>query len=367
MIKRFRYFDLNENKIELANKKVIIWGIGYSGLETLIDLRMKNAIILGYTDSYAVEPGKEFAGYPVYTFDEIKNMDNIYVYISTVKYKSLQSILYKTDELTKAVILAKGLVYGAGQYDIQTMRKVIENNKHEIETVNNHLCDQKSKDVFANLLEYRVSNNIKKIEEIYETSHKQYFPENEILTPEHDEVFVDAGAYDGNTCCDFVSWVGGDYKKIYAIEPDSVMQRVLYANTIQLKGMNNIEIIRKGAYSKATKLTFRNDFRTGSSCISNDGEETVETISIDEMLKGERATFIKMDIEGAEREAIEGCRNTITQYRPKLAISIYHKPDDLWVIPYTIIQDYPFYNLYMRHYTDTTNETVLYAIAKETK
>lgn len=87
----------------------------------------------------------------------------------------------------------------------------------------------------------------------------------------------------------------------------------------------------------------------------------VKTISIDEMLEGEKCTFIKMDIEGAEMEALQGAQKSISKYYPKLAISIYHKDDDLWKIPYYIKKTWPEYKLYIRHYTYVTTETVLYA------
>ena len=84
-------------------------------------------------------------------------------------------------------------------------------------------------------------------------------------------------------------------------------------------------------------------------------------VSIDDMVGDDKVTFIKMDIEGAEMEALEGAKQTIERNRPKLAISIYHKEEDLWEIPFYILSKYPWYKIYMRHYTLTTNETVLYA------
>lgn len=79
------------------------------------------------------------------------------------------------------------------------------------------------------------------------------------------------------------------------------------------------------------------------------------------MVGSDNVTFIKMDIEGAEMEALEGAQKTIERCKPKLAISIYHKEDDLWEIPYYILKKYPWYKIYIRHYALTTNETVMYA------
>lgn len=196
-----------------------------------------------------------------------------------------------------------------------------------------------------------------------ERGHLQYFPPKEIMSPSKNEIFIDAGAYDGRTSMQFIEWAKYGYKKIYAMEPDFLMKHILQG-MIELNRLKNIEIVPCGAYSHSGEMCFEEIPESGSSRINEKGNISIEVISIDEMLKGSQATYIKMDIEGAERAALAGAKNTIEQYRPKMAICIYHKSDDLWQIPYSIIEKYPWYKLYIRHYTDTTTETVLYAVER---
>ena len=97
----------------------------------------------------------------------------------------------------------------------------------------------------------------------------------------------------------------------------------------------------------------------------SEGEEVcnARAIALDAYInKNERVTFIKFDIEGAELEALKGAKGIISSYRPKLAICLYHKKEDYWQIPYYVKELVPEYKLYIRHYSNYSSETVLYAI-----
>ena len=71
-----------------------------------------------------------------------------------------------------------------------------------------------------------------------------------------------------------------------------------------------------------------------------------------------------MDIEGAELSAIKGAASSIRKFQPKLAISLYHKPTDIFEIPLYIAKEFPFYDMFIDHYTIHAEETVLYCISK---
>lgn len=127
-------------------------------------------------------------------------------------------------------------------------------------------------------------------------------------------------------------------------------------------GDNRYELYSLGVWSENTKLYF-NAMGTGSSHVSEQrGEYIIQTAVLDEMVYDQKPTYIKMDIEGAEQEALKGCRKIIQTYKPKLAICIYHKPDDLFEIPAMIKEMNPQYKLYVRQYADAWYDTVLYAL-----
>jgi methyltransferase, FkbM family len=361
MIHQYNYYKIENNYEILKGKKVIIWCRSITALQIYKVLRNCGIEVIGFTDSFANRPNEMFAGIPVYTFEEIANMGNTAIYIATNVYQYQQEILEQTSRLKNADVYTTGDVYGAGLFDIAHMKQAIKKADNKIRYIRENLADERSREVFDRLIEYRVTNDRKRIPEIYEREHAQYFPTEDWIRLKDEEVFVDAGAHDGSTSLDFCNWTKGRYSKIYMMEPDPLMFEIMkeYA---ALNKMDHVVPIQSGAYSFTGELRFEEDSATGSSRITEAGETVIRVVSIDDMLKGEKATFIKMDIEGAEMEALLGAKKTIEKYKPRLAVSVYHKADDLWEIPYYVLSHYPTYKIYLRHYALTTNETVMYAV-----
>lgn len=192
---------------------------------------------------------------------------------------------------------------------------------------------------------------------------EQYF-ESDIMKPEKNEVFVDAGFFVGDTSRRFAHWCGMQYDKIYAFEPDDDnIHRYLSSDN----KIDRLEIVNAAAWNIDTELCFeqgrKQEHGQGSaSCVSNTGSVKVNARSIDSVLDSQKCTFIKMDIEGSELNALRGAEKTIQKYHPKLAICIYHKPEDIVDIPRYLHQICPGYKMYLRHYSNCDVETVLYAI-----
>lgn len=173
-----------------------------------------------------------------------------------------------------------------------------------------------------------------------------------------DETFVDAGCWDGGTSLAFAEWAG-TYRHIYAFEPDPERQAICRPVLERMKG--KATLLPYGAWSEQTELHF-SSYGTMSNRIDPAGEMVVPVSSIDHGLAGERVTFIKMDIEGSELAALHGAEKTICSQRPKLAISLYHRLEDVIEIPKYLLSLIPDYRFYLRHYTFWDSETVLYAI-----
>lgn len=209
------------------------------------------------------------------------------------------------------------------------------------------------------LLSYGVNaDSIIKLGKYMASLEKRQYFDLQPMPHDNEEVFVDVGCFDGETVRNFIKWSGNQYKEIISFEPDNIC----YPKCKEvLKDIQNYTIINKGLWNKETTLYF-NASGDSRSNVSDEGNIEIHTCRLDEELKDKKITFIKMDIEGAEREALLGAEKILREQKPKLAISIYHKKEDIWELPSLILEMNPNYQFYIRHYSFRFAETVLYAL-----
>lgn len=195
---------------------------------------------------------------------------------------------------------------------------------------------------------------------------KMYFDEKAIMSHCRDfrnGIFVDAGACDGFNTMTYRKRYFDNDKDVKAIvfEPDLNNYEICCEN---LSGLENVQVYNRGVGESESELRFNSNKRDISS-FDNEGDEVVRISAIDSVLDGRAASFIKMDIEGSEMSAINGAQNTIKNDSPILAISIYHKCSDIYMIPKRIMELNDKYVFYLRHYTLSNGDTILYAIQKD--
>lgn len=190
---------------------------------------------------------------------------------------------------------------------------------------------------------------------------KIYFDEA-FLQHNNQEVFVDAGAFDGKTILDFNQWCNGKYSKIYAFEPQIEALEKCQCNCA---GLQNISYLHKGLWDSEQTVHFVCE-GTESRIVENRNDSSfsvnVTSLDINVLGGGTIPTFIKMDIEGAELKALEGAAECISKYSPQLAISVYHRPQDIIEIPMFIKTINSRYRFWLRHYSLSWFDTVLYAV-----
>jgi len=194
---------------------------------------------------------------------------------------------------------------------------------------------------------------------------KQYL-DAEIMRPHKHEVYVDGGVYTFENTIEFIEWCKGEYDAVYAFEPDKGncenCKERLKSNPILDE--NRIHLLNAALWKKDEVLRFH-DGAKGSSALVANGNVEVQGRSIDSVLQGAPVTFIKMDIEGAELDALKGAKESIKKWKPRLAICIYHKPEDSIEIPLYIHGLVPEYKMFIRHYSTSRYETVLYCVCEK--
>lgn len=235
-----------------------------------------------------------------------------------------------------------------------------EEHTQDIERNKSFLADEKSQQIYDSMICFRKTMNYKLHPGM---ELPQYFVKG-IISYGEDETFIDCGGYDGKTSMDFMNEVQGNFKRIVIFEPDSNCEPMIKKN---LPNDERIVLIKKGVWNKKAELEFIASGDSASHVIENDNseqtnKELISVVSIDECYECKDATFIKMDLEGAEMKALEGARQTILRNKPKLAICIYHSDEDMIQIIEFIHNLVPEYKLYVRHHSSAAIETVLYAV-----
>ncbi len=218
--------------------------------------------------------------------------------------------------------------------------------------------DEKSQMQYWGMCCFRMDFNEARLEQLNINAYNQYFDEIVCLT--QDEVFVDIGAYDGKTIQKFMSYVKGQYKKIFAIEASTRNMQLMKA---RLKEYSHIEYLQYAVLdTDIGGVSLNGDCGANSKIDLRTGD--IPTNSLDNLIN-EKVTFIKMDIEGAEMKALEGMKGIIKQYRPKLAISIYHSSEDMLLIPQLLKRLCENYDFNFRQHAEGIGESICYAIPKE--
>lgn len=350
--------------LKKENKQVILYGGGYCGYETTLLMKKFDIPIVAICDDYRV--GEYLQNIKFSKISDVSPNENTIIFITSGFNEVMKNNLKKLNLYKYYVDV------DFGRYEPQKENyNYFINHQEELEKSYSLLKDSKSKRIFTNLVNYRISRDLVYLDNMMETT-PQYFPNEKELNlmtfgqntrgGVYKHIFLDCGAYDGDTIRAFLNYVDGNYEKIIAVESSKKNYTLMKNNLIDI---SNIEYHNIGIFNKDTQLHFTiNDKK--NSFIDECGEVVINVNSIDNILKKRLVTFIKMDIEGAEYEALLGAEYTLKKYNPILAISVYHKVEDLYRLQLLIEKICPnTYNYYLRHYSPTVIETILYAVPKD--
>lgn len=277
--------------------------------------------------------------------------------IKRIRYKPFSQVFY--NEMPPASYSEKDGIKPTFEEGIVSLKSNIE----KIKSIPFNK-DDKTQSVLYNIINYRLNGDKNYLLIDYDHDHLIYF-DDDLIQCKEKEVFVDCGGYVGDTTEAFIKKYK-NYERIYFFEPDPINKE---KSKKRLSNYTKIEFIQKVLDNKNTKVKFKSLGDMGSRICTDEKDDPrmtdvfVDSATIDSEIE-EEVTFIKMDIEGNELNALKGAYNHIKKDTPKLAISLYHKLEDLYEIPLYILSINPNYKLFLRHYGTSFSEVVLYGIVE---
>lgn len=332
-------------KLSESTKPIIMYGMG-DGAEKIMAVFGKLGIEpAAFMASDEFVRGHSFMGYHVHRLSEIQEMYKDFIIV--VCFGScIPPVMDKLYELDKQYELyAPDVpVFGDGLFD----EEYLDANADKLQKVKKLLADEQSRRVLEDIIAYKLTGDIKLLKSCETPTDEGW----SLLKLGREETYVDLGAYNGDTVDRFLRLTNKEFENIYAVEPDrKSFNRMVRRNYALGRGL--FHPINAAAWNEDTTLQLRQSGSRGSSTGSKYGRGRmldVQAVKVDTVLEGKKATLLKFDVEGSEREALDGAKETITKYRPKVKLSLYHRCTDLLELPLKIHEMYSGYKLYLRHH-----------------
>lgn len=349
------------------NSNFIIFGAGNISKKVSAVLKNIDKNILCYLISGNPLPGETIGEHPIYSIHETNKIrhENIPVIIAVCNREKNSNIsiiidLLKQKGFNQIITYFEfhaNFAYELGDFFWLTKPSFyIENQSKYIECLS-LFKEEQSKNLYKEIIVFCDTFNPFLLSEP-DFDH-QYFPEN-LTVWDGLNTFIDVGTYDGQNIIDAAKKFGV-LSKVIAFEPDQ-------SNLKKIKQFINWPAVASeaiiypcGVWSETCVLSFYSGGGE-SSAVSEQGDLAVPVVSLDDVLQGVVPGFIKMDVEGAEIEALNGAKNLIFNHKPSLAISIYHTPKHLFEIPLLLNSWDLGYKFYIRFHGHNLFDTVLYCV-----
>ena len=323
--------------LKSVQKPIVLYGMG-NGADKIIKVLDEYGIeFKGVFASSGFVRNKLFHGFPVESYDTLKNRFGQMIVLlcfgthlpdvmENIKRIAKEQELYAPD----VPVVGDGLLNS----------RLCQSKRDELYKVYSLLADEKSKQTFENILRYRLSGDVSFLFDCESDFDEPY---ESFLKLQKGESFLDLGAYNGDTALEFANRCP-EYGRIVAVEPDGKTFKKLENNTKDLENIRGLNVCVSDFTGKGRFL-----MKGGRNSVVGVGVET-EFSTVDDILKGEKITFIKMDVEGEELKAVKGAEKTILNHKPKMIISAYHRTEDFWTLPKAVLDINPEYKVYMRHF-----------------
>ncbi len=317
---------------------VFIYGMGDGALKIMRVFEQYKIPLAGFFASDEFVRGHTFEGHLVHTLSQIEALIDDFVIVLAFA-AGYQSLYDRINEIAKRHILLAPDVPVAGD-GLFTYGYCME-NAEKIQAVYDMLADEKSRQTFADVINFKISGKIEYLNRCTSPKEEIY---GGIIPLTDNETFVDLGAYNGDTAQEFIEACGGKFDHIYAFEPNPKNFRKMSKN---LPDDERITLFNGAAWSRNCTLPFTANEGRMSRANGSGKVVDIPGYAVDSAVPGQ-ATVIKLDVEGAEREAILGAKKHIAG-GAKILCSLYHRNEDMFELPLLIKSIDPKLKLYIRH------------------
>lgn len=294
---------------------------------------------------------RTFRGFEVKSISALENEFEDFVIVlafASPLHEVMNSI--KALSLRHKVIMPSVPVYGDNIFNKEFFKK----NINEIEKAYSLLSDEKSKFVFESIIRFQITGDL----DCCFNCESEKYEAFEVLNLSENESFLDLGAYRGDTINEFLHYAD-NYEQIVAVEPDKKTFKKLQT---YCENLENCTTLNNAVWNESKELFFDSNKGRGSS--ANDTGDKIQAVTVDALSeKYGNFTYINIDVEGAEKEMLQGAKNTLQQYKPKLCMAAYHRSEDIFSLVNQINEINGNYKIYLRHHPHISFwDTNLYCI-----
>jgi len=334
---------------------VYIWGAGSIGMQVLEECRRVGFRVKSFIESKPTASHRH--GVEVKNQAALSSGEDVVV---VTPGKSSYEIFEKLEKRRHRHVMNLSKFFfltGAQDQPERTYLDELEENRLKWTALILNVADRRSREVLKAMIHHRFKLDVKAFENVYDAEATQWF-DSEIIGAMEDAVFVDGGAFDGDTILTFRKMFG-KARRIYGFEIDQSLAQLAQQ---RFDGVPEVCIYPYGLSDGNREIMFVESGATyGRIASTSQNAVRALVVALDEVVK-EPITFLKLDVEGEEEKAIMGAEHHIKASKPVLAIAVYHRAMDPWMLAEQVSCLASDYQFYFRHYTQVGFETVLYGI-----
>ena len=339
MLNNILSLDSSWELLTKTDKPIILYGTG-NGADIVIDeLSRLGVKISEVAASEGFVRKRDFRGFTVRSIKDIT--ENYQDFIIILGFAScIPQVMEDIKKLSQKyqVIMPVVPVFGNTIFN----REYLEKHLEELKNIRDMLFDEESKRVFDNMILFHFTGEL---HYLFDSESTRETALTDILKLTDKEDMLDLGAYRGDTIEELISLTGG-YSSVLSLEPDKKSFDKLCN---YLSGKENTQALPYAVWNCEKELVFSGGGGRQST-LSENGKYTVQAVAVDSITNDRKITYVKMDVEGVEKEAIQGMQVLMKAQKPKLSIACYHRTEDLCTLIPLIKSINPQYKIHLRHH-----------------